>query len=677
MHRTAVIFLFPPTLKHQLPHNGADYMDSRRLQPTGFNFGWRFAAFHAAATVLLATIVRTILFNRFSNPSATGWPEVIRMYAFGALTDLAVALILWAPLMAWLAIVPQKWISARWNRMLVLCGTWIGWVVLIFLGFAEYYFFEEYRSRFNTVAIDYLHYWTEVSENIGEMYPIRKIASVCIVNATSIAVLGVTLALSRDVASRRKRMRAAAVWLVVLCCAVGSVAMVGSRFSRDRLTNELATNGLVSGFVAMWTRDLEYPAFFPTMTRERAWVVARRALSTPEVTLAADPYSLQKHVKGDAARPQLNVILMLEESFGSEFWGSLTGKKEKSSLTPNLDRIASEEGMLFDRMLADGNRTIRGVEAILASFPPLPGDSIVARTRTREIETIAQVLKRDGYSTTFVYPGHGVFDGVGRFAKQNGFERFLEQKDFENPVFKTTWGVCNEDLYDRVLAEARSAHASGKPFLITSLSVSNHQPFTYPMGRIAAPPDRRSRKNAVRYVDYALGRFFALARQEQFWQNTVFVVVADHGARVYGSQTIPIGSYRIPFLVVGPAVVGAPQRISTPGCQLDVAPTILGLIGRPYETVFFGHDLMKVPLNQTRSMINHNRSIGLYRGERLIAFGLNKSIEIYQGTPWTDFTPTQEVDAESERLIEETTALFQVADEVYMREQYKVSSKEL
>jgi len=639
---------------------------------TPIHLRWRFVLIHAALAFALTTLVRVVLVSCFGPVPHLAVGTGLQLFAQGAHADFAVVLAIWLPCALWLAVVPQGWLGARWHRRLLQGAAWFCWVLLIFLAVAEYYFFEEYRSRFNTVALDYLHYWTEVSGNIVEVYPVWDIAAACLVGATAVVVAVSALASSAREQSRFRRLGAGAACLVVAALALGTLPLDERHLSRERLVNELAQNGLVSGLVALWTRDLDYQAFFPTMPRDAAWKIARRAVATPDATLTDDPHSLQRHIAGDPARPRLNVVLMLEESLGSEFWGCLTGKKGKKSLTPNLDRISGSEGLLFDRLLADGNRTIRGIEGVIASFPPLPGDSIVARSRSRNMETIAQVLKRDGYRTTFIYPGSGLFDGVGAFATDNGYERFLEQRDFEKPVFKTTWGVCNEDLYDRALAEARAAHASGKPFLITTLSISNHQPFTFPEGRIPEPPKLHSRKNAVKYVDYAFGRFFEQARQEPFWKDTIFVVVADHGARVYGSQTIPIDSYQIPFLVVGPTVVNEPHRNSTGGCQLDVAPTILGLIGRPYDTVFFGHDLRKVPPEQTRAMLNHNRSIGLFRGERLITFGLNKIVDAYAGTPETTFTPQAPPDALAQPLIEEGTALYQVADELYTSERYRV-----
>src|SRR5262249_12672650 len=141
------------------------------------------------------------------------------------------------------------------------------------------------------------------------------------------------------------------------------------------------------------------------------------------------------------------------------------------------------------------------------------------------------------------------------FALRNGYDRFLEQKDFKKPTFTTVWGVCDEDLFARTVEELRALHQTGEPFLATVLSVSNHKPYSYPKGRIPEDPEKKRRAHAVKYSDYALGRFFAAAKQEPFWTNTIFAVVADHGARVYGSQSIPIRSYKIPLLIAGPAVV--------------------------------------------------------------------------------------------------------------------------
>src|SRR5947207_10986237 len=145
-----------------------------------------------------------------------------------------------------------------------------------------------------------------------------------------------------------------------------------------------------------------------------------------------------------------------------------------------MDKLAAEDGMLFTNIYANGNRTVRGMEGVLSSFPSLPGDSIVKRDLSDNVETIARVLKRDGYSTAFLYGGRGVFDGMRSFAVRNGYDRFIEQKHFAQPTFTTIWGVCDEDLFARAIEEFRTLSQGDKPFLGTILSVSNHKPYTYP-----------------------------------------------------------------------------------------------------------------------------------------------------------------------------------------------------
>ncbi|HVV72829.1 MAG TPA: LTA synthase family protein, partial [Verrucomicrobiae bacterium] len=259
------------------------------------------------------------------------------------------------------------------------------------------------------------------------------------------------------------------------------------------------------------------------------------------------------------------------------------------------------------------------------------------------------------------------------FALRNGYDRFVEEKHFEHPTFKTIWGVCDEDLYARSIQEFREHSTAGKSFFATVLSVSNHKPYTYPPGRIPEDPEQRRRENAVKYSDYALGQFFRAAKKESFWTNTIFVVVADHGARVYGEQSIPIHSYEIPLLIAGPAAVKKAARVGTLGCSLDVGPTVLGLIGRPYQTTFFGQDLLNCPSSAGRAFLNHNRDIGMLARERLVVLGLMKGEEFYTGDPKVaEMQPLKNPNASDRELEKDAMAVFQVADDLYMHRRYRV-----
>jgi phosphoglycerol transferase MdoB-like AlkP superfamily enzyme len=632
-----------------------------------------FAAAFFVSLVAMSTALRLVLYVQF-HPVAPAALDVWKTFLTGLDRDCFAGLLTLVPLLVWFGIVPERWFAAKWHRYLLGAGLLFFWMVLVFLTVAEYYFFEEFRSRFNTVAVDYLLYPHEVFVNIWDSYPVPAVVGGCL--AVGLIWVVFFFRLFRG-------MWRPASWASKGLSIFGALALIGGlstsvglrelHISQERLLDEIANNGALSFFAAFWTRNLDFTEFYKTIPKPEAYQRVRRLLTEPHSTIDSSPDSIRRQIAGDTNRPPLNVVIVLEESLGSEFWGSL-GRKGPT-LTPEMDRLATEEGMLFTNIYASGNRTVRGFEGVLSSFPPLPGDSIVKRDRSENVETIARILKRDGYSTIFLYGGRGLFDGMRSFAVDNGYDRFIEQKHFEHPTFSTIWGVCDEDLYARAIEEFRGLSQTGKPFCATVLSVSNHKPYTYPKGRISENPDERRRENAVKYADYALGRFFDAARREPFWTNTVFVVVADHGARVYGSQKIPIYSYEIPLVIAGPAVVKEPARIPNLGCSLDVSPTVLGLIGRPYQSLFFGRDLLRGDPKNERVLINHNRDIGMYVQDRLIVFGLRKTVEFYRGDPKHDelqafANPT----AADQELEKDAIALFEVADDLYTNRRYHLDS---
>jgi phosphoglycerol transferase MdoB-like AlkP superfamily enzyme len=509
--------------------------------------------------------------------------------------------------------------------------------------------------------------------NIWDSYPVVPFVAGCALlsGAWLFAAAWLFGAMWSQPVPRRSRWLALGLTITLCLALAPTIRLKGARFSNERVISEMANNGALSFLSAALTRHLDFAAFYKTLPRAEAYARVRRLLAEPGSVFAEDGESIRRRVAGDPSRPRLNVVIILEESLGSEFWGCL-GRPGRS-LTPEMDRLATEEGLLFSNLYASGNRTVRGMEGVLSSFPPLPGDSIVKRDLTDNVETIARLLKRDGYQTIFLYGGRGLFDGMRSYAVRNGYDRFIEQKHFSNPTFSTIWGVCDEDLMARAITELRQLDQAGQPFLATLLTVSNHKPFTYPKGRIPEDPEKRHRYHAVKYADYALGQFFKAAKQERFWTNTVFAVVADHGARVYGSQSIPIKSHEIPLVLLGPAVVKAPARIPVLGGSLDVSPTLLGLIGRPYETLFFGRDLLKQASGAGRAPVQHNRDIGMFAQERLAVLGLKQGVEYYRGDPkQADLQPVATPEAADLELERDTTALFQVADELYVQRRYRI-----
>lgn len=626
-----------------------------------------FVAFCFLSLLVSWSVLRLVLLLAFGRSSG-GFAHGLLALGAGLYRDFVVALVLSIPLLVWVSIVRNGRSPSRFRRTLFWTA-WAGfWLVEIFLLAVEFFFFEEFRSRFNTVAVDYLLYPHEVFINIWQSYHVGLVLIACAFLAALWALAAAKLfpVVWQRPYPLKARLAYSLSGIALAGILAASLGFKSAHIGSDRTLNEIANNGAISFLAAAWTRHLDYGAFYKMLPKPEAYERARRLLSEGHTQFLEPGASIRRQVSGDPNRPRLNVVLFLEESLGSEFWGCL-GRKE--TLTPEMDKLANEEGLLFTHLYASGNRTVRGMEGVLASFPPLPGDSVVKRNLSDNVETIARVLKRDGYATLFLYGGRGLFDGMRSFSVRNGYDRFIEQKHFQNPTFTTIWGVSDEDLFARGIQECRELAKSGQPFFTTLLSVSNHKPYTYPQGRIPEDPNQRTREHAVKYSDYALGEFFRNARKETFWTNTVFVVVADHGARVYGEQTIPIHSYEIPLVIAGPAVVPKPQRVEQLGCSLDVAPTILGLIGRPYETLFFGRDLLRCPPGEGRALLNHNRDIGMLAHERLAVLGLLQTEEFYAGDP-KRLQLVRSPDQTDRESAKDTAALYQVADDLYMNQRY-------
>jgi phosphoglycerol transferase MdoB-like AlkP superfamily enzyme len=630
-----------------------------------------FVAINAALLVFYWTILRFVLMGMFG-PFPAGPSDLLRAGVIGLHLDFTAAVCMMVPLLLWCVLMPNRWFAAGWHRFAMSAATLLFWTVQVFLLFVEYFFFEEFRSRFNTVAIDYLMYPHEVFINIRDSYPIWWIVAAAVMGGImSFFIARRFSTYTWNPVPAKMRLTSLLIWLGLAGGLAPTVTLNEAKFSNERTLNEVSNNGAISFLTAAWSHNLDYNAYYKTMDKAEAFARTRKLLQQEGTQFVSEPLSLRKHVAGDASRLKLNVVIFLEESLGSEFWGSL-GRKSQT-LTPELDKLTTE-GLLFENIYANGNRTVRGMEGVLSSFPPLPGDSIVKRDHSENVETIARVLKRDGYDTMFLYGGRGLFDGMRSFTTRNGYDRFIEQKDFLNPTFTTIWGVCNEDLYNRTLEEMRAASKTGRPFMATVLSVSNHKPYLYPAGRIPEDPKAQNRDYAVKYTDWALGKFFESAKKEPAWTNTIFVVVADHGARVYGSQTIPIHSYEIPLLFLGPAAVREPARNAVLGSQIDVVPTILGMIGRPYESTFYGRDLLKS--HNEFVVLNHNRDVGIYRDRHLVVLNLKQGVEFFHGDPKTqDMVSSITGDATDKELEKDTISLFQTADDLYMSRKFQVGDK--
>jgi phosphoglycerol transferase MdoB-like AlkP superfamily enzyme len=287
------------------------------------------------------------------------------------------------------------------------------------------------------------------------------------------------------------------------------------------------------------------------------------------------------------AKPK-NIVIFIQESLGYQFVESVGGEK---GITPNLNRL-SKEGILFKDAYSNGTRSIRGLAGMSAGNFSVPGKGVLKRNKSqRDFYTIASSLNPLGYHTTFMYGGESRFDNMKSWYIGNGFQEIIDQPKFKNPTFIAPWGVCDGDLVVRANEEFKKMYANGQKFATVMFSQSNHSPFEYPYDKIdlLEGEPKQGVKNAVKYADYAIGQLFELAKKEEYYKDTIFVVVADHNTRVYGEDMLPVDMFHIPALILGGGV--KPMVYDKIVTQPDVLATALDMIGLDLSYPILGHSI--------------------------------------------------------------------------------------
>lgn len=550
----------------------------------------------------LAFLTRLVLFALSVGSAGASAGQWLAAFALGLSSDLATLSLALLPVAVFELLLPRRWpcLAAMLNGLAFAVIAFS----LFFLAASEIIFWDEFGTRFNFIAVDYLVYTHEVIDNIRQSYPVGQLVG-------GFALAAAVLA---RVLRRRWRQAVAvppAVRVLQLALLAALAGVCWQQWHVDRVavtgnhyTDELAGNGLYSLFSAYRHNEIDYSRYYPTLPapqlQQEMQVLAPAYRGTPTALPAAVP-ATRKHL-----------VLITVESLSADYLGSF-GNRQK--LTPNLDRLAGES-LLFTQMYATGTRTVRGLESLSLSVPPTPGQSIVRRPHNEDLATLGAALDRDGYHARFLYGGNGYFDNMNYFFSHNGYE-VLDRRDIPDAEigFANAWGISDEYLFDQAL-RTLDREAGKAPQFLMLMTTSNHRPYTYPDGRI----DIRSpggRDGAVKYTDYAIGRFLADAARHAWFKDTVFVIVADHCASSAGKTSLPVNRYHIPALIYAPGFV-APRREERMVSQIDLAPTLLGLLGVRGDGHFFGRDVLHDAHYEPRALIANYQEVGLLKGDRLV-----------------------------------------------------------
>mgnify|MGYP001029932811 FL=1 len=567
------------------------------------------------AWLVIFLLTRTVLLLTHLDEAGSGFLSV---FGIGLLYDLGFIAYAALPMGLYLLLCPPALWRRRGHRWLLQGLLTVSLFAMLFTSVAEWLFWDEFGVRFNFIAVDYLVYSDEVLNNLLESYPIGTLLSILAVLAIALSFAlrkPFNAALDAPLPPLRGRLLNALGLLIVAGLSLQLLSQDSPRAQGgNAYQNELASNGPYQFFAAFRNNELDYPQFYSSLPPAIVAQQIRAELSEPNAHfIGEDPQDIRRMIDNPGTVRKPNIVLVTIESFSAKYMGS---NGDARNLTPNLDALR-KQSLYFNNFYATGTRTDRGLEAITLAIPPTPGRSIVKRVgRESGFASLGQQLNAVGYDSVFVYGGRGYFDNMNAFFSGNGY-RVVDQSSVDESEihFKNAWGMADEDLYKQTLKLADADYAKQQPFLLQLMTTSNHRPYTYPDNRIDIKSGN-GRDGAVKYTDYAIGQFLDQARQKPWFDNTIFVFVADHTAGSAGKEDLPISNYQIPLFIYAPKLIDARETAQL-ASQIDLAPTLLGLLNLDYQSTFFGRNLLQDNPLPPRVVVGNYQHLGLFDGKNL------------------------------------------------------------
>jgi phosphoglycerol transferase MdoB-like AlkP superfamily enzyme len=570
---------------------------------------WRFVLVTLFFLTLSRLSLSLWLWSRVA-PAGGLWPILfggwrIDLSLLAMICALPVLLSSWLGHLSW----PTR-ITTWWYRL------W--WLLFVLLEVSTPQFILEYDTRPNRLYVEYLNSPHEVSAMLWHGY--KGVLLFGLIGLFLLGWVGFRLLRTQLVDGRMKLwlrpLVTVAAFAVLFLAGRGTLehrplnaSMVA--FSDDSMVNALPLNSLYSVINAIrgMSNERSAAAIYGSMPEPEMQRIVRQAAGLDGPML--DPRYPSVHYQQATTKPArpLNLVIIMEESLGAQYIGTLGGDK----LSPQFDAL-SKEGWLLARTYATGTRSVRGLEAVNTGFLPTPAEAVLKLPRSQHgFFTLAGLLGEFGYHSRFIYGGEAHFDNMKSFFLGNGFDEVIDQPKFEvKPTFVGSWGASDEDMFNEL--HHRLMQDGDKPAFTLAFSVSNHTPWEYPTGRIQASSPAASVQNTVRYADWAIGQFFARAKQSPYWNHTVFLIVADHDSRVFGASLVPVTHFHIPALILGAGVPA--QRDEHIVSQIDLAPTLLSLIGISSAHPMLGADL--TAHQPDRAIMQYGDNYGYLKGDQLL-----------------------------------------------------------
>ena len=468
-------------------------------------------------------------------------------------------------------------------------------------------FYQEYFTRINYLAFEYLEFSDTILSTIYHQFPYNLLITLIpiliflelklIYKKLNVIPIPTFLNIYRWISSTL-------ITLIILMIMVrGGIQSKPLNFSHSNISQYRFANQLVIN--PLWNLAYSYKSALKEkitsrmasipISIEESLKITRSKIDGENSILLRDDFPLLRETISKNIQSKFNIVIILMESFAGKYVGSLGNSKH---ITPEFDKLA-KEGILYRKMFSIGSRTNRGMTGTLLSFPAVPRFESIFKDLSinQDFSSLAMVLKQRSYSSSFIFSGNLDYDNMKGFLSTQGYDQFYGEEEFDDDAFSTSWGVSDEDLFNKSL---EILPTQSEPFFSTILTMSNHPPYLYPESaafeRIETNDQNKSRLNAFKYSDWALGNFISEFKKLPLYERTIFIILGDHGfiSDDYNQNTsIELASYHIPCLVIAPGLApGINSRIAS---QVDIIPTILDLLGGSFIHHSWGKSLLSPP----------------------------------------------------------------------------------
>jgi len=507
-------------------------------------------------------------------------------------------------------------------------------LVMVYMENATFPFFAEYDVRPNFKFVEYLEYPKEVFAMIFAEYKLAMLFS-------GIMMFFVGRLYWKRSAEDFAKVFEEAYWKrilvfipIALLLFIGIRSSFGHRaagnsdamYSNNRVINEITKNTMYSVAYSIYANK----KFSSQVIKQYGKMDINEALKRVRGRLdinSSDEISIfSREVKSNFKRDKpKNLVIFLQESIGAQFSASSGGEV---GIMPHFDAL-SKEGVSFTDLYSNGTRSIRGIAGVVAGNFAVPGKGILKRPKSQsDWFTIARLFKPLGYETSFIYGGESRFDNMKAWFLGNGFDKVIDQAKMENPSYVGTWGICDAEVVGYADEEFRALKATNTPFMSVVFSTSNHTPFDFPQEAIELIDgvEVKSVKNAIKYADFAIGEMIKKAKEGGYYEDTIFLIVADHNVRVYGQDSVPVNMFHIPGLILGGGVEAKQYTKTT--THPDIIATALDLVGADFTYPILGHSIFS-DKKQELALMQFNNNYALMVKDKVAVLRPGKKPNTY------------------------------------------------